>query len=65
MVGIKPAGGMSATDDALIYYTIVKDVLGEEWLSNDFFRLGASRLANSLLTDICKLDGKDETIKYF
>lgn len=65
MVGIKPAGGMSATDDALIYYTIVKDVLGEEWLSNDFFRLGASRLANSLLTDICKLDGKDGEVKYF
>jgi len=65
MVGIKPAGGMSATDDALIYYTIVKDVLGDEWLSNDFFRLGASRLANSLLTDICKLDGKDGEVKYF
>ncbi len=65
MVGLKPAGGMSVTDDALIYYTIVKDVLGEDWLNNEFFRLGASRLANSLLTDICKFDGNTEDVKYF
>ena len=65
MVGLKPAGGISTTEDALLYYTIVKDVLGEEWLSNDFFRLGASRLANALLTDISKFDGKKKEIKYF
>lgn len=65
MIGLKPAGGMSATDDALMYFTIVKDVLGDKWLNNKYFRLGASRLANSLLTDICKLDGKDEEVKYF
>ena len=65
MVGLKPAGGISTTEDALLYYTIVKEVLGEEWLSNDFFRLGASRLANALLTDISKFDGKKKEIKYF
>lgn len=65
MIGIKPAGGISVTDDALLYYTIVKDVLGEEWLNNGFFRLGASRLANALLTDLNKLDGKNEEVKYF
>ncbi|MCF0206299.1 MAG: hypothetical protein HUK15_02620 [Bacteroidales bacterium] len=50
---------------ALIYYAIVKDVLGDEWLNNTYFRLGASRLANALLTDICKLDGKKKEVKYF
>jgi deoxyribose-phosphate aldolase len=38
--------------DALVYYTIVKEVLGEEWLSNEYFRLGTSRLANLLLSEI-------------
>ncbi len=52
MVGFKAAGGVSTTADAVKYYTIVKEVLGEEWLSNEYFRLGASRLANNLLSDI-------------
>ncbi|HNQ66858.1 MAG TPA: deoxyribose-phosphate aldolase [Bacteroidales bacterium] len=64
-VGIKPSGGMSTSEDALIYYLIVKNVLGEEWLTNKMFRLGASRLANSILTDLNILDGKNEEIKYF
>ena len=51
-IGFKPAGGVSTTDDALGYYTIVKAVLGNEWLDNEYFRLGASRLANNLLSDI-------------
>lgn len=51
-IGIKPSGGVSTTDEALAYYTIVKHVLGEEWLDNEYFRIGASRLANNLLTDI-------------
>ncbi|MCM1316990.1 MAG: deoxyribose-phosphate aldolase [Bacteroides sp.] len=51
-VGFKCAGGVATTDDAVIYYTIVKEVLGEEWLSNEYFRIGASRLANNLLSDI-------------
>lgn len=52
MVGFKPAGGVSTTDEALGYYTIVKHVLGEQWLDNEYFRIGASRLANNLLSDI-------------
>ena len=48
-VGFKPAGGINTVNDALIYYTIVKEVLGKEWLSNELFRLGTSRLANLLL----------------
>lgn len=51
-VGFKPAGGLSTVNDALAYYSIVQEVLGEEWLTNKFFRLGTSRLANLLLSDI-------------
>ena len=51
-VGLKVSGGVSTTADAVRYYTIVKEVLGEEWLTNEYFRIGASRLANNLLTDI-------------
>jgi len=51
-VGFKPAGGISNVHDALVYYTIVKEILGEEWLNNKYFRLGTSRLANYLLSDI-------------
>ena len=51
-VGFKPAGGLSTVEDALTYYTIVREVLGEEWLNNFYFRLGTSRLANLLLSDI-------------
>lgn len=51
-IGFKPAGGINCVNDALVYYTIVKEVLGEEWLDNRYFRLGTSRLANLLLSDI-------------
>lgn len=51
-IGLKPAGGLNTVHDALVYYTIVKEVLGEEWLTNQWFRLGTSRLANLLLSDI-------------
>ncbi len=51
-VGFKPAGGINCVHDALVYYTIVKEVLGEEWLSNESFRLGTSRLANLILSEI-------------
>jgi deoxyribose-phosphate aldolase len=51
-IGIKPAGGINCVRDAVIYYTIVKEVLGEEWLNNKLFRLGTSRLANMLLSEI-------------
>lgn len=52
MVGIKVSGGIASTEDAVAYYTIIKEVLGEKWLSNEYFRIGASRLANNLLSDI-------------
>ena len=51
-VGFKPAGGLNSVTDALIYYTIVKEVLGETWLTNQWLRLGTSRLANMLLSEI-------------
>ncbi|MGN0052880.1 MAG: deoxyribose-phosphate aldolase [Bacteroides sp.] len=51
-VGFKPAGGINTVADAIVYYTIVKEVLGDEWLSNEYFRVGTSRLANLLLSDI-------------
>ncbi len=51
-IGFKAAGGVTTTEEALVYYTLVKEILGEEWLSNEFFRIGASRLANNLLSDI-------------
>ena len=59
-VGFKPAGGINTVNDALIYYTIVKEVLGKECLSNELFRLGTSRLANLLLSEI-----KGEELKFF
>lgn len=61
MVGFKAAGGVSTTDDALRYYTIIKEVLGEKWVeTNEYFRIGASRLANNLLSDIT-----GEEVKFF
>ena len=50
--GFKASGGIRTTEDAVKYYTIVKEVLGEEWLSNEYFRIGASALANNLFADI-------------
>lgn len=51
-VGFKPAGGISSADDALRYMEIVERELGEEWLNPGLFRIGASRLANSLLSEL-------------
>ena len=59
-IGFKPAGGLNSVMDGLIYYTIVKEVLGNEWLTNQWFRLGTSRLANLLLSEIL---GREE--KFF
>ena len=58
-VGLKPAGGISTSDDALVYYCLVKDVLGDEWLTPSRFRIGASRLANHLLEDMAELGGPE------
>jgi deoxyribose-phosphate aldolase len=52
MVGFKPAGGIVSAAEALLYYHIVRYCLGEEWLNNSFFRIGASRLANNILSEI-------------
>ncbi len=57
-IGFKPAGGMKVVDDALTYYTIVKEILGEKWLTNTMLRLGTSSLANKLLTDILGTETK-------
>lgn len=59
-IGFKPAGGIVTTEDAIGYYCIVKEILGEEWLNNELFRLGASRLANNLLSEILESE-----IKFF
>lgn len=59
-VGFKAAGGVRSTADALRYYAIVKEVLGDEWLCHDLFRIGASSLANHLLSSIL-----GEETKYF
>ena len=58
--GFKAAGGINTVQDAICYYTIVKEVLGEEWLNKEFFRLGTSKLANLLLSEIV---GKE--VKFF
>ena len=55
-IGFKPAGGINTPMDAVVYYTIVKEVLGEKWLTNKWFRMGTSRLANLLLSEI---EGKE------
>lgn len=51
-IGFKPAGGLNTVMDAIIYYTIVKEVLGKKWLTNQWLRLGTSRLANLLLSEV-------------
>lgn len=59
-IGFKPAGGINSPMDALIYYTIVKETLGDKWLTNKWFRLGTSRLANMLLSEI-----EGQEVKFF
>lgn len=59
-VGFKAAGGIRTTEEAVQYYAIVKEVLGDEWLNQEYFRIGASSLANSLLSSML-----DEEVKYF
>ena len=59
-VGFKAAGGVRTAEDAALYYTIVKEILGEEWLTTELFRIGASSAANNILSAI---EGKE--IKYF
>ena len=58
MIGFKAAGGLRSTEDAVKYYTIVKEVLGEKWLDNRYFRIGASSLANALFQSFTGEDKK-------
>jgi deoxyribose-phosphate aldolase len=57
-VGFKAAGGIATAPDAIKYYYVVKECLGEDWLNNNLFRIGASRLANNILSEIsgCRID---------
>ena len=59
-VGYKPAGGIATAEDAVKHYTLVKEILGDEWLNNKLFRFGTSSLANKLLSSI-----RQEEVKYF
>ena len=52
MIGFKAAGGLQTIDEALNYYTIVREILGEEWINKHLFRLGTSRLANLLVSAV-------------
>ncbi len=54
-IGIKPAGGISEPEDALLYYNLTKSVLGEDWLNKELFRIGASRLASKVYNKIIEL----------
>ena len=59
-VGFKPAGGVRSAADAVLYYTVVREILGERWLTPQFFRIGASSVANALLSAIV-----GEPVKYY
>ena len=54
MIGIKPAGGISEVEDAIKYYILVSEILGNEWLNSNYFRIGASRLADNVYNEIIK-----------
>ncbi|MCK4360588.1 MAG: deoxyribose-phosphate aldolase [Bacteroidales bacterium] len=56
MIGVKPAGGISEPWQALNYLVLVKDILGDKWLNKNYFRIGASRLADKILTEILKTE---------
>ena len=57
-IGFKAAGGINTVSDAVGYYTIVREVLGEEWIKEGLFRIGTSRLANLLVSEILGKDCK-------
>lgn len=59
-VGIKASGGVRTTEEALRYYTLVKEVLGDEWLTPEYFRIGASSLANAVLSSL-----ENKEVKFF
>lgn len=55
MIGFKPAGGMKTVDDALTYYYLVRDILGDKWLNSKYFRIGTSRLADKVQEEMMTL----------
>jgi deoxyribose-phosphate aldolase len=64
--GIKPAGGISTPDQALDYAGIIQSTLGNDWLNPALFRIGASRLANQILSEIIMVEtGREEIVSYF
>jgi deoxyribose-phosphate aldolase len=66
MIGMKPAGGISTSKLALHNLVMVKEILGNNWLTNDWFRFGASSLANDVLMQIMKLEtGVYQSSDYF
>ncbi len=64
-IAIKPAGGMVQPADAMVYVALIEKLLGHNWLNPRMFRLGASRLANNLLTEIATLNGTNNPVNYF
>ena len=65
-VGMKPAGGISDSKTAIRYLVMVKETLGEKWLTPDLFRFGASSLANDILMQITKQQsGAYQSADYF
>jgi deoxyribose-phosphate aldolase len=66
MIGMKPAGGISTSKLALHNLVMVKEILGNNWLNNEWFRFGASSLANDVLMQIMKLEtGVYQSSDYF
>lgn len=66
MIGMKPAGGIKTSKQALHYLVMVKEILGIKWLSNEWFRFGASSLANDVLMQLVKeREGRYQSSIYF
>ena len=64
-IGIKPAGGIATSQEALQAFAIVKEILGNDWLNPKLFRIGASRLANNLLKEITSFENIEFKENYF
>jgi deoxyribose-phosphate aldolase len=65
-VGMKPAGGISTAKVAIQYLIVLREILGQDWLTPDLFRIGASRLANDILMQLAKeRSGVYQSLDYF
>jgi deoxyribose-phosphate aldolase len=65
-IGMKPAGGIRTAKQALAWLVMVKETLGDDWLTPDLFRFGASTLVNDVLMQIVKtVDGRYQGADYF